>query len=51
MEEHYVPVPEQGGGKLIPESTGRLGHVYVAVQSHSGMIGIYKLENEVVSGT
>jgi len=25
--------------------------VYVAGQSHTGMIGIYKLENEVVSGT
>ena len=30
MEGHYVSVPEQGGGKLIPESVGRPGHVYVA---------------------
>ena len=51
LEEHYVSVPEQGGGKLIPEGMGRPGHVYFAGQSHTGMIGIYKLENEVVSGT
>ncbi|MDQ0187846.1 protease Lon-related BREX system protein BrxL [Cytobacillus kochii] len=51
LEEHYISVPEQGGGKLIPEVMGKPGHVYVAGHSHSGMIGIYKLENQVVSGT
>ncbi|QPK89543.1 protease Lon-related BREX system protein BrxL [Bacillus velezensis] len=51
LEEHYVSVPEQGGGKLIPEGMGKPGHVYVAGHSQSGMIGIYKLENQVVSGT
>ncbi|WP_400244961.1 protease Lon-related BREX system protein BrxL [Niallia sp. JL1B1071] len=51
LEEHYISVPEQGGGKLIPEGMGKPGHVYVAGHSHSGMIGIYKLENQVVSGT
>lgn len=51
LEEEYVSVPEQGGGKLIPEGMAKPGHVYVAGQSHSGMIGIYKLENQVVSGT
>lgn len=51
MEEEYVSVPEQGGGKLIPEGMGKPGHVYVVGQSDSGMIGVYKLENQVVSGT
>lgn len=51
LEEHYVSIPEQGGGKLIPEGMGKPGHVYVAGHSYSGMIGIYKLENQVVSGT
>lgn len=51
MEEHYVSVPEQGGGKLIPEGMPKPGHVYVAGHGNSGMIGIYKLENQVVSGT
>lgn len=30
---------------------GKPGHVYVVGQSDSGMIGVYKLENQVVSGT
>lgn len=50
MAEEYVSVPEQGGGKLIPEGMGKPGHVYVVGQSDSGMIGVYKLENQVVSG-
>lgn len=51
LVEEYVSVPEQGGGKLIPEGMGRPGHVYVVGHGHSGMIGVYKLENQVVSGT
>lgn len=51
MEENYVSVPEQGGGKLIPEGMAKSGHVYVVGHGHSGMIGVYKLENQVVSGT
>lgn len=51
MNEENVSVPEQGGGKLIPEGLDKPGHVYVAGQSDSGMLGIYKLENQVVSGT
>jgi ATP-dependent Lon protease len=50
LEENHVSVPEQGGGKLIPEGIGKPGHVYVAGQSDAGMIGIYKLETEAVSG-
>lgn len=51
MNEEYVSVPEQGGGKLIPEGMGKPGHVYVVGHGNSGMIGVYKLENQVVSGT
>lgn len=51
MEEEYISVPEQGGGKLIPEGLGKPGHVYVVGHSDSGMIGVYKLENQVVRGT
>lgn len=50
-EEEFVSVPEQGGGKLIPEGMAKPGHVYVVGHGNSGMIGIYKLENQVVSGT
>lgn len=50
-DEHYTSVPEQGGGKLIPEGMNKPGHVYVAGRGSSSMIGVYKLENQVVSGT
>lgn len=49
--EEYVSVPEQGGGKLIPEGMPKPGHIYVVGQNNTGMIGVYKLENEVVTGT
>lgn len=51
LSEEYVSVPEQGGGKLIPEGLGKPGHVYTVGHGDSGMIGVYKLENQVVSGT
>jgi ATP-dependent Lon protease len=51
LSEEYVSVPEQGGGKLIPEGMGKPGHVYTVGHGDSGMIGVYKLENQVVSGT
>ena len=28
FDEEYVPVPEQGGGSLIPEGIGKPGHIY-----------------------
>ncbi|MED4238941.1 protease Lon-related BREX system protein BrxL [Priestia megaterium] len=51
MQEEHVSVPEQGGGKLIPEGLGRPGHVYTVGIGESGMIGVFKLENQVVSGS
>lgn len=51
MSEEFVSVPEQGGGKLIPEGRGKAGHVYTAGHGDSGMIGVYKLENQAVSGS
>ena len=51
FEEEFISVPEQGGDKLIPEGTNKPGHVYTIAQGDSGMIGVYKIETEVVSGT
>lgn len=51
LDEEYVSVPEQGVGKLIPEGMGKPGHVYTVGHGDSGMLGVYKLENQVVSGT
>ncbi|MEK4535463.1 protease Lon-related BREX system protein BrxL [Peribacillus sp. FSL K6-1552] len=50
FEEHYVPVPEQGGGKLIPEGMTNPGHVYTVSRSKSGMVGVYRLETQVLPG-
>ena len=51
MEEEFVSVPEQGSGSLIPEGMSKSGHVYTIGTGDSGMIGVYKLEVEVVGGT
>jgi predicted ATP-dependent Lon-type protease len=40
LAEEYVSVPEQWGGKLIPEGMGKPGHVYVVDHADSGMIGV-----------
>lgn len=40
FEEHYVSVPEQGGGKLIPDGICNPGQVYTVSQAKSGMIGV-----------
>ena len=50
FEEHYVSVPEQGGGKLIPEGLCNPGQVYTVSQGKSGMIGVYRLESQMLPG-
>ena len=49
--EDFVPVPEQGGGKLIPEGLNKAGHVYTISRGRSGMIGAYKIETEMTAGS
>ena len=51
MSEHYVSVPEQGGGKLIPEGMCNPGQVYTVSQAKSGMIGVFRLESQMLPGT
>ena len=50
FEEHYVSVPEQGGGKLIPEGMCNPGQVYTVGHGKSGMIGVFRLESQVLPG-
>ena len=50
FNEEYVSVPEQGGGKLIPEGMGKPGHIYTVSHGKSGMIGVYKLEMQMTAG-
>ena len=51
FEEHYVSVPEQGGGKLIPEGMCNPGQVYTVSQGKSGMLGVFRLESQMLPGT
>lgn len=50
FEEKYVTVPEQGGGKLIPDGICNLGQVYTIAQGRSGMIGAFRLESQMLPG-
>lgn len=51
FEEHYVSVPEQGGGKLIPEGMCNPGQVYTVSQGKGGMIGVFRLESQMIPGS
>ncbi len=51
FEEFYVSVPEQGGGKLIPEGICNPGQVYTVSQGKSGMLGVFRLESQMLPGS
>ncbi len=50
FEEHYVSVPEQGGGKLIPEGMGKPGCLYSVGKTKTGMLGCFRLETQMMPG-
>ncbi|WP_455543781.1 protease Lon-related BREX system protein BrxL [Intestinibacter sp.] len=50
LNEEFVSVPEQGSGKIIPEGMNKAGHAYTIAHGKSGMIGVYKIETEVING-
>ena len=50
FEEHYVSVPEQGSGTLIPEGMCNPGQVYTVSRGKSGMIGVFRLESQMLPG-
>lgn len=50
FEEKFVSVPEQGGGKLIPEGLCNPGTVYTVSHGKSGMIGLFRLESQMLPG-
>ncbi len=51
LQEDFVSVPEQSGGKLIPEGYSKPGHLYTVGQTDNGMIGVFKIETEMMNGT
>lgn len=50
FEEKYVSVPEQGVGKLIPEGICNPGQVYTVSRGKTGMIGVFRLESQMLPG-
>lgn len=50
FEEKFVSVPEQGGGKLIPEGICNPGQIYSVARGKSGMIGVFRLESQMLPG-
>ncbi len=51
LEEKHVSLPEKGSSKLIPEGQHKPGTVYTIDKGDDGMIGVYKLETQVVEGS
>lgn len=50
-QEYYVSVPEQGGGKLIPEGLCNPGQVYTVSRGKTGMNGVFRLESQCMPGS
>lgn len=50
FEEKYVSVPEQGSSTLIPEGMCNPGQVYTVYTGKSGMIGLFRLESQLLPG-
>ncbi len=50
FEERFVSVPEQGGGKLIPDGVCNPGNVYTISHGKSDMIGVFRLESQMLPG-
>ena len=50
FEEKYVSVPEQGSSTLIPEGLCNPGQVYTVAEGKSGMIGLFRLESQMLPG-
>lgn len=51
LVEEFVSVPEQSGGKLIPEGILKPGHLFTVAPADNGMIGVFKIETEMINGT
>lgn len=51
FEEKFASVPEQGGGKLIPDGMCNPGQVYTVSRGKSGMIGVFRLESQMLPGS
>lgn len=50
LEENFISLSERGSSKLIPEENTRAGNLYSVMRGSSDMIGVYKIETQVVNG-
>jgi ATP-dependent Lon protease len=50
MEERFIGVPEQGGGSLIPDGPMKPGTLHTVATGSGGMLGLYRLELQVIAG-
>lgn len=50
MEERFVSVPEQGGSSLIPEGELNPGILHTVALGSGGLLGLYRIELQVVRG-
>ena len=48
--ETVVSVPEQGGGKLIPDGICSPGQVYTVGRGKNGMLGVFRMEGQMLPG-
>ena len=51
FEEKFVSVPEQGGSSLIPDGICNPGTIYTVARGKSGMIGVFRLESQMLPGS
>lgn len=51
QEEHFVTLPEQGGGSLVPPDPPKPGHVYSIAEGQEGMLGLYRIELSTIQGS
>ena len=50
FEEKFVSVPEQSSSTLIPDGICSPGQVYTVSPGKSGMIGLFRLESQIIPG-
>ncbi|MPY67688.1 protease Lon-related BREX system protein BrxL [Deinococcus sp. SDU3-2] len=51
LEEHFVTLPEQSSGALIPEGPLQAGHAHAVSPSDGGMLGLYRVELQTTPGS
>lgn len=50
MAEKFISVPEQGGGKLIPDGPLSPGVMHTVAMGSGGHLGLYRIETQVTAG-